>query len=121
MTPNQSIDDSVSLLNVLLIPNQSIDLFSQLFGEEDPDQDVSPDTADPEASGDAGQASMNTEKPNDGLTSTMERTSTRTWAESTDYNAQKIFKKVSFERLGYFLKVHKRPQIYISLFEVWRA
>lgn len=25
--------------------------FSQLFGEEDPDQDVSPDTADPEATG----------------------------------------------------------------------
>ena len=25
--------------------------FSQLFGEEDPDQDVSPDTADPEAAG----------------------------------------------------------------------
>ena len=24
---------------------------SQLFGEEDPDQDVSPDTADPEAAG----------------------------------------------------------------------
>lgn len=38
----------------------SVDLFrniiidkrcSQLFGEEDPDQDVSPDTADPEAAG----------------------------------------------------------------------
>jgi len=25
--------------------------YSQLFGEEDPDQDVSPDTADPEATG----------------------------------------------------------------------
>lgn len=25
--------------------------FSQLFGEEDPDQDVSPDTEDPELSG----------------------------------------------------------------------
>jgi len=25
--------------------------YSQLFGEEDPDQDVSPDTADPEAAG----------------------------------------------------------------------
>lgn len=26
-------------------------LHSQLFGEEDPDEDVSPDTADPEAAG----------------------------------------------------------------------
>lgn len=25
--------------------------FSQLFGEEDPDEDVSPDTEDPEAAG----------------------------------------------------------------------
>lgn len=29
--------------------------FSQLFGEDDPDEDVSPDTADPEA---AGQSSF---------------------------------------------------------------
>jgi ubiquitin-like 1-activating enzyme E1 B len=26
-------------------------LFSQLFGDDDPDEDVSPDTADPEAAG----------------------------------------------------------------------
>ena len=26
-------------------------IFSQLFGEDDPDQDVSPDTADPELAG----------------------------------------------------------------------
>ena len=30
-------------------------LFNQLFGEPDPDQDVSPDTADPEAVADAGR------------------------------------------------------------------
>ena len=29
-------------------------LFNQLFGEEDPDQDVSPDTEDPELAGQAG-------------------------------------------------------------------
>lgn len=29
-------------------------LFNQLFGEPDPDQDVSPDTADPEAVANAG-------------------------------------------------------------------
>ena len=68
--------------------------FSQLFGEEDPDQDVSPDTADPEAAGDAGQAALNSDPPNDQMGG-VERTSTRGWAESTDYNAQKLFKKVS--------------------------
>lgn len=36
-------------------------LFNQLFGEEDKDQDVSPDTADPEATGDAGADAMITE------------------------------------------------------------
>ena len=30
-------------------------LFNQLFGEEDPDQDVSPDTEDPELAGQAGK------------------------------------------------------------------
>lgn len=30
---------------------QIIHNYSQLFGEEDPDEDVSPDTADPEAAG----------------------------------------------------------------------
>ena len=34
--------------------------FSQLFGEVDPDQDVSPDTEDPEAAGDAGQSAAET-------------------------------------------------------------
>ena len=33
-------------------------LFNQLFGEPDPDQDVSPDTADPEAVADAGSSSL---------------------------------------------------------------
>ncbi|KOB68251.1 SUMO-activating enzyme subunit 2, partial [Operophtera brumata] len=36
-------------------------LFNQLFGEEDPDQDVSPDTADPEAAGQAGAEALTTE------------------------------------------------------------
>ena len=34
---------------------------SQLFGEIDPDQDVSPDTEDPEAAGDAGETALQTE------------------------------------------------------------
>lgn len=34
-----------------MINNKILIFYSQLFGEEDPDQDVSPDTADPEAAG----------------------------------------------------------------------
>lgn len=38
--------------NILTYLIKKIDItYSQLFGEEDPDQDVSPDTADPEAAG----------------------------------------------------------------------
>lgn len=37
---------------------------SQLYGEEDPDQDVSPDTEDPEAAGDAGQRALGTDTAN---------------------------------------------------------
>ena len=33
-------------------------LFNQLFGEEDPDQDVSPDTEDPELAGQAGKLGL---------------------------------------------------------------
>ena len=39
--------------------------FSQLFGEEDPDQDVSPDTEDPEAAAEAGDAALAQEAKQD--------------------------------------------------------
>lgn len=39
-------------------------IFSQLYGEEDPDQDVSPDTEDPEAAGDAGQRALGSASSN---------------------------------------------------------
>lgn len=35
----------------LINPDWMFTLFSQLYGEYDPDQDVSPDTEDPEAAG----------------------------------------------------------------------
>ncbi|XP_038070454.1 SUMO-activating enzyme subunit 2-like [Patiria miniata] len=82
-------------------------LFNQLFGEEDPDQDVSPDTADPEAAGDAGQDSMNSDPPKDGGVGGVERTSTRAWAESTEYNAQKLFKKLFHDDVKYLLSMDK--------------
>lgn len=66
---------------------------SQLFGEEDPDQDVSPDTEDPEAAANAGEAALTTEAKGD-ATGGIQRKSTRGWACSTGYDAIKIFNKV---------------------------
>lgn len=72
-------------------------LFNQLFGEEDPDQDVSPDTADPEASSEVGQNSESNAKGN------VERVSTRLWAQSCGYDAEKLFTKLFHEDIKYLL------------------
>ena len=86
-------------------------LFNQLFGEADPDEDVSPDTEDPEASGeDAGkkvrfcypwnplefcnfQAAGEDGEEKGGSTGNVERRSTRAWAQDSGYNTQKLFQK----------------------------
>ena len=70
-------------------------LNSQLFGEEDPDQDVSPDTEDPELAGEAGETALghaSTEKEAQGG---VQRKSTRAWAMECGYDAEKIFNKVT--------------------------
>lgn len=69
--------------------------FSQLFGEEDPDQDVSPDTEDPEAAGDAGATALTSEAKTNSVGG-IERKSTRQWAVESGYHAEKLFNKVSF-------------------------
>ena len=76
-----------------IVLNIFIFLSSQLFGEEDPDQDVSPDTEDPELAGDAGKTALDGEAKADAIGG-IERKSTRTWAEESGYNAQKLFNKV---------------------------
>ncbi|CAH0388643.1 unnamed protein product [Bemisia tabaci] len=77
-------------------------LFNQLFGEDDPDEDVSPDTADPEASGKAGDTALNTEA-ND--TGNVIRVSTRTWAQSCNYDPQKLFDKLFHDDIKYLLSM----------------
>ncbi|XP_014228552.1 SUMO-activating enzyme subunit 2 [Trichogramma pretiosum] len=78
-------------------------LFNQLFGEEDPDQDVSPDTADPEAAGDtAGEEALQKEANEQG---NVDRVSTRTWAQSTNYNPEKIFNKLFHDDIKYLLSM----------------
>eukprot|EP00116_Pleurobrachia_bachei_P003213 sb/3463475/ len=75
-------------------------LFNQLFGEPDPDQDVSPDTADPEAVANAGEVAASKE-------SETERKSTREWVQEIDYNADKILHKVFHDDIRYLLTMDK--------------
>ncbi|KAI8426546.1 hypothetical protein MSG28_005343 [Choristoneura fumiferana] len=77
-------------------------LFNQLFGEEDPDQDVSPDTADPEAAGDAGSSALTSEGTSAG---NVERKSTRTWAAETNYDPEKLFSKLFGDDIRYLLSM----------------
>ncbi|XP_011310203.1 SUMO-activating enzyme subunit 2 [Fopius arisanus] len=78
-------------------------LFNQLFGEEDPDQDVSPDTADPEAAGDkAGEGALNSDSNEKG---NIERVSTRLWAQSSDYDPEKLFNKLFHDDIKYLLSM----------------
>lgn len=73
-------------------------IFSQLFGEADPDQDVSPDTEDPEAVGDAGGKALS----NNGE---INRVSTRDWAQQINYSPDKLFNKFFCEDIKYLLSM----------------
>lgn len=77
-------------------------LYNQLFGEEDPDQDVSPDTADPEATGGAGEGALAAEAAADG---NVKRTSTRQWAQEIKYDPQKLFTKFFEDDIKYLLSM----------------
>lgn len=84
-------------------------LFNQLFGEADPDEDVSPDTEDPEASGeDAGKKAAGEEGESKGSSSgNVERRSTRAWAQDSGYNTQKLFQKFFNDDIKYLLSMDK--------------
>jgi len=84
-------------------------LFNQLFGEADPDEDVSPDTEDPEASGeDAGKKAAGEEGEEKGsATGNVERRSTRAWAQDSGYNTQKLFQKFFNDDIKYLLSMDK--------------
>lgn len=77
-------------------------LFNQLFGEEDPDQDVSPDTADPEAADTAGEGALNSESNDKG---NIDRVSTRAWAQSCEYDPEKLFTKLFHDDIKYLLSM----------------
>ncbi|XP_057693693.1 SUMO-activating enzyme subunit 2 [Corythoichthys intestinalis] len=80
-------------------------LFNQLFGEEDADQDVSPDTADPEASWNPEEtAARATAAEKDG---DVNRVSTKQWARSNKYDAIKLFNKLFKDDIMYLLTMDK--------------
>jgi len=80
-------------------------LFNQLFGEADPDEDVSPDTADPELQG--GDADGKTEAAAEANAGNVSRVSTRQWAEECDYDAEKLFTKLFDGDINYLLTMDK--------------
>ncbi|KAM9377129.1 SUMO-activating enzyme subunit 2 [Pholidichthys leucotaenia] len=80
-------------------------LFNQLFGEEDADQEVSPDTADPELAWNPEEtAARATASEKDG---DIKRVSTREWARSTGYDPVKIFNKLFKDDIMYLLTMDK--------------
>lgn len=77
-------------------------LFNQLFGEDNADQDVSPNTADPDAVGDAGETALATESNEDG---NVNRVNTKAWAKECDYDAEKLFNKFFHDDIKYLLSM----------------
>lgn len=77
-------------------------LFNQLFGEDNADEDVSPDLADPEAAGDAGKEALNAESNEKG---NVERVSTKQWAQNCDYLPEKLFNKFFYDDINYLLSM----------------
>nr|XP_015223714.1 PREDICTED: SUMO-activating enzyme subunit 2 [Lepisosteus oculatus] len=80
-------------------------LYNQLFGEEDADQEVSPDTADPEAAWDPAETAARAGASNqDG---DIKRVSTKEWAKSTGYDPIKLFNKLFKDDIKYLLTMDK--------------
>ena len=73
--------------------------FSQLFGEADDENDVAPDSNDPELAKDAAAAAGNAADPAAASAGDLEppakRKSTRKWAEECGFDPVALFTKVS--------------------------
>uniref|UniRef100_A0A8C5N2X3 SUMO-activating enzyme subunit 2 n=1 Tax=Leptobrachium leishanense TaxID=445787 RepID=A0A8C5N2X3_9ANUR len=80
-------------------------LFNQLFGEEDADQEVSPDTADPEATWEPTEAAARANASN--VDGDIKRVSTKQWAKSTGYDPIKLFHKLFKDDIRYLLTMDK--------------
>ncbi|KAF4010891.1 hypothetical protein G4228_002036 [Cervus hanglu yarkandensis] len=80
-------------------------LFNQLFGEEDADQEVSPDRADPEASWEPMEAEARARASSED--GDIKRISTKEWAKSTGYDPVKLFTKLFKDDIRYLLTMDK--------------
>uniref|UniRef100_A0A8D0BCQ6 SUMO-activating enzyme subunit 2 n=1 Tax=Salvator merianae TaxID=96440 RepID=A0A8D0BCQ6_SALMN len=80
-------------------------LFNQLFGEEDADQEVSPDRADPEAAWEPAEAEARSRASNED--GGIKRVSTKEWAKSTGYDSVKLFTKLFKDDIRYLLTMDK--------------
>ena len=74
-------------------------LFNQLFGESDPDEDVSPDAEDPELT-----EGENKPEDNDG---NVARINTRQWAIENNHDPKIIFQKLFNDDIKYLLTMDK--------------
>lgn len=80
-------------------------LFNQLFGEADPDEDVSPDSTDPELRGEVSLDQML--KQGTDATGNVCRVSTRLWATNCGYDTEKLFNKLFGDDIRYLLQMEK--------------
>uniref|UniRef100_A0A8C2QIM1 SUMO-activating enzyme subunit 2 n=1 Tax=Cricetulus griseus TaxID=10029 RepID=A0A8C2QIM1_CRIGR len=75
------------------------------FPEEDADQKMSPDRADPEAAWEPAQAEVRARVSNED--GDIKRISTKEWAKSTGYDPVKLFTKLFKDDIRYLLRVDK--------------
>uniref|UniRef100_A0A131Y271 SUMO-activating enzyme subunit n=1 Tax=Ixodes ricinus TaxID=34613 RepID=A0A131Y271_IXORI len=80
-------------------------LFNQLFGEADADEDVSPDSTDPELGGEVNVEKLVQQQTNS--TGNVRRVSTRVWAVNCGYDTQKLFNKLFNDDIRYLLQMEK--------------
>ncbi|KAL3096926.1 hypothetical protein niasHS_002642 [Heterodera schachtii] len=123
--PNQKTYASCTIRNT---PTEMIhcvvwakSLFNQLFGESDPDDDVSPETVTSDGMGDQKNsqtmdndgtttngsvisADNGNSSANDAITKNG-KMSTRQFAEATDYGPKQIFEKLFFDDINYLLSM----------------
>lgn len=76
-----------------------------MFGEADADEDVAPDTEDPEL---ATSGSGDDAKP----AAAAAKESTRQWAERIDYDPERLLNKLYREDVRYLLSMEVRTQIF---------
>ncbi|KAG2469647.1 SAE2 enzyme, partial [Polypterus senegalus] len=103
--PTQKTFPGCTIRNTPSEPIHCIVWANQLFGEEDADQEVSPDTADPEAAWEPEEAAARAGASNkDG---DIKRVSTKDWAKSTGYDTVKLFNKLFKDDIKYLLTMDK--------------